>query len=393
MKTTTVAYASMLALLFLADVGCTSVPECGQSGNLCDPYDGGLGGSSGSGGSGGEGGQGGSGGSTPAECIPSEASDAVGGDCGLFVSASLGDDANDGSQGKPFATVKKALESGDAKAKRIYVCSEQTPLSENVVVERAVELYGGLDCGNGWVYDAAKPTRIATAAGMITAQVKGVTGSVKLEDFDLAAADAVEPGGSSVGMFVEGASDVTLRRVHITAGTGQAGTDAVLVPFAYAAQPALNGNAATPGMGGLEKTCLCGRGAGMPSIGGKGGDDVMNGQDGEMGLPNHGGGAGGVVDASCAVAVGSNGSPPAANGAAGPGAAGSGSIDPALGWVPEAGAPGVHGAPGQGGGGGAGDDDGMGAGGGGGCGGCGGAGGPGGGGGGASIALLVRAST
>ena len=352
---------------------------------------GGSGAGSSTGGSGGEGGQGGSGGSTPAECIPSEATDAVGANCGVFVSSSLGDDAgNDGSRDKPFATVKKALEKADAK--RIYVCAEQTPLAEDVLVERAVELYGGLDCGNGWVYDAQKPTRIATAAGLVPMRIQGVAGEVEVEDFDLAAADAVDAGGSSVGMFVESASDVTLRRVNITAGTGKAGTDAVLVPFAYAPQTALNGNPATPGMGGLEKTCVCGRGAAAPSIGGKGGDDVMDGQDGEMGLPNHGGGAGGTVGMDCVPGLGKAGSPPAANGAAGPGAAASGSIDPALGWVPEAGAPGVHGAPGQGGGGGASDDDGTGAGGGGGCGGCGGAGGPGGGGGGASIALLVRAS-
>jgi hypothetical protein len=118
-------------------------------------------------------------------------------------------------------TIKRALEL--AGTKPVYVCSEATLHGEDVQIQGAVELHCGLDCANGWVYDAAKPTRIATAAGAIPVRLKGVTGSVKLEDFDLAAANATEDGGSSVRMFVTNSTDVSLKRVGITAGTGKDG--------------------------------------------------------------------------------------------------------------------------------------------------------------------------
>ncbi|MEJ7732993.1 MAG: hypothetical protein WKG00_27825 [Polyangiaceae bacterium] len=349
-----------LCALLVVGGGCGDAFERAPA----DPSGTGGAGGSGQGGSGGEGGQGGSGGGTPTACVPSEVSDAVASECGVFVSSSLGDDANDGSPTKPFATVKKALES--AAAKRIYVCSESAPLTADVLIERAVEMYGGLGCTKGWVYDAAKPTRIATAAGLIPMRVKGVGGAVRIEDFDLAAADAVEDGGSSVGMFVKSSDDVLLRRVLITAGSGKDGVDAVLEPFTFVAQTSLNGNSAMAGKGGVEKTCECGEGAATLSVGGKGGDDVAGGQAGSTGLPDFGGGTGGLpVDIPQASCFGQKGATSNDVAAQGPGAALRGSLDVA-GWHPQPGADGTHGPPGQGGGGGASDADGSGAGGGGG---------------------------
>jgi hypothetical protein len=61
-------------------------------------------------GGGGTGGSGGTGGTDPG-CIPSQTPNPVRDDCGIFVSTSKGDDANDGSQAKPYATIGKALAS------------------------------------------------------------------------------------------------------------------------------------------------------------------------------------------------------------------------------------------------------------------------------------------
>jgi hypothetical protein len=387
----------VVPLALASGMGCPNSDDCEKLGS-CGPYDGPGSGGAGSstGGAGGQGGQGGSGGNTPPDCVPSEAGGAVGAECGIFVSSSLGDDGNDGKQDKPVASIKKALEiAGNSP---IYVCTEETPYGVDVLIESAVEMYGGVDCANGWVYDAAKPTRIATAAGQITMRIKGVTGAVRIEDFDLTAANAVEDGGSSVGMFVANSMDVTLRRVNITAGTGVDGADAVLVPFPagdFPNQAALNGNAAddpdtAANLGGAAKPCNCPAAAGE-TTGGKGGDEVAApGQAGEDGLPNFGGGTGGLPDDCSPADSKGNAATPTPDAA---GAMVLGTIDPELGWVPQPGAGDAHGKAGQGGGGGAGGPNNVGAGGGGGCGGCGGKGGPGGQGGGASIALLALDST
>src|SRR5688500_16475544 len=111
----------LVALWLLGGVGCKDyAADCELNGE-CLPGPGAGGSSSGTGGSGGDGGQGGSAGSTPTECVPSEASDAVGSDCGIFVSSSPGDDDNLGGLDKPVATIKRALEI--AGSKPIYVCS------------------------------------------------------------------------------------------------------------------------------------------------------------------------------------------------------------------------------------------------------------------------------
>ncbi|MEJ7732923.1 MAG: hypothetical protein WKG00_27470, partial [Polyangiaceae bacterium] len=69
------ALVGVVPVALLSGMGCPNSTDCEKLGS-CGPYDGptSSGGGSGTGGSGGEGGQGGSGGSTPAECVPSEAS-------------------------------------------------------------------------------------------------------------------------------------------------------------------------------------------------------------------------------------------------------------------------------------------------------------------------------
>lgn len=383
------AASGLLPLLGLALTACSNSEDCEELAS-CGQYagSGGSGGGASVGGAGGEGGQGGSGGTAP-DCIPSEASDVVGAECGVFVSASLGDDANDGKQANPVATIERAL--AVAGGKPIYVCSEATPLGEVVLIEGAVEMYGGLDCGNGWVYDAAKPTRIATPTGKIPVSIKNVAGAVKLEDFDLAAADAEVAGGSSVGMFVAASSDVTLRRVSITAGKGVDGADGELVPFVFPSKAELSGNHAqntNPDAGGMQKPCDCP--AGDVTTGGAGGNEAATGNPGGNGAPDYGLGGGQGGTALVCNPSASTGSAAPDDAVQGDGADNPGAIDIIDGWVPASGSDGAHGKPGQGGGGGGAPPDtvGIGAGGGGACGGCGGKGGPGGQGGGASIAVL-----
>ncbi|MCC6554913.1 MAG: hypothetical protein IT372_18220, partial [Polyangiaceae bacterium] len=84
---------------------------------------------------------GGGGGGMPAGCIPSENADPVG-DCGVFVSSSLGDDENDGSKTTPVRTLGKALTLAGFGDRRVYACAEQ--FDEAIQVLPGIAIYGGL---------------------------------------------------------------------------------------------------------------------------------------------------------------------------------------------------------------------------------------------------------
>ncbi|MCC6554909.1 MAG: hypothetical protein IT372_18200, partial [Polyangiaceae bacterium] len=83
----------------------------------------------------------GGGGGTPAGCVPSENADPVG-DCGVFVSSSLGDDANDGTKAAPVRTLGKALTLAGFGDRRVYACAEQ--FDEAIQVLPGIAIYGGL---------------------------------------------------------------------------------------------------------------------------------------------------------------------------------------------------------------------------------------------------------
>src|SRR5262249_10607936 len=61
----------------------------------------------------------------PPPCIPREAMDPIGDDCGVFVSSSLGADGEDrGAKAKPFKTLTAAIAKAKAKSMRVYACAE-----------------------------------------------------------------------------------------------------------------------------------------------------------------------------------------------------------------------------------------------------------------------------
>ena len=104
---------------------------------------------------------GGTSGGTPEGCDPSKIADAVVNACGLFV-APTGLDTNLGTKDKPFKTVAAAMAAKGAT--NIYVCAAAMPYAGALVVDKAVTLYGGVDCAKGWVYDATKKTVVASSS-------------------------------------------------------------------------------------------------------------------------------------------------------------------------------------------------------------------------------------
>jgi hypothetical protein len=305
---------------------------------------------------------------------------------GIFVSPQ-GSDNSAGTMLAPVATIGHAIDVAKAAGKAVFACgSAGSYTSENLLVgvaREGVRVYGGLDCSNpaAWRYDASKQATVAPASNGYALEVTGLTTGVVFEDFAFVARDGSASGESSVGVFVQGSSNVVLRRCTVTAGAGVAGQDAAQPPgFGNAAPSGNGGTANARGLASANPVC-------PGSVGGAGGAPVApggaNGDPGTPGSPNEG------VASAQDCGNGSSGKNGAAGTAGGDGeGAGAWGTVASSGWTPAAGSSGALGAVGQGGGGGA-STDGSGGGGSGGAGGCGGAGGPGGGGGGSSIAILA----
>jgi hypothetical protein len=344
--------------------------------------------SSGTGGSG-SGGSGGGGG-PPGECVPSESSAPVDDACGVFVSQSLGDDGNAGTKSAPFASLEAAIAASNGKP--VYVCGEA--FHHPFYVNSPVTLYSGLDCTNGWVYDATKRALGQVSDDQIALGVGSEAIGAKFYDFYFGTPGNGVPGHSSIGAIVRAGATVSFTRCYFSAGWAHVPG----FPGDYGGPseaPAdlgeTGGDAGITGVGSL-----LGGGGGFNDVcsltGGKGGDGGDTSSDGLDGTAGDGGNGGikGMGDSGAGCTPGGAGD----DGAAGLSGAGSSSIGelPLNAQLGGDGADGVDGTPGRSGGGGGGSKatasvHGAG-GGGGGAGGCGGRGGQGGKRGGSSIALV-----
>lgn len=367
------------ALLPLVVLGCPSETPAVCDNGACDQN---PDGSSPDGSSNGDGGPDGSV-PIPDGCDPNadpkDAPKCVVSDFGIFVDASTGNDGNSGSKELPMKSITGALAKLNGRP-RIYVCEGTYP--ESVKLTQPISIYGGFACGT-WAHTGVKPKVFGSAAGAALSLSMTST-PIVIQDLEVIAADALQPGKSSIAVLIASASGVTLRRFIARAGKGSNGVDGATLPdFSPAAAP----DGTNGGSGGAETVnpkCTT-------SKGGRGGNNGgPNGVTGQVPVtpvyPNFATGAGGSPGGTCAQGGGMNGSYGLA-GASGAGATVLGTLD-ASGWKPADGSSGGNGGDGQGGGGGAqllADA----VGGSGGAGGCAGAGGAAGRGGGASIALAV----
>ena len=278
------------------------------------------------------------------------------------MSASKGDDASEGTQDAPVATLVRAIELAEKKLHRVYACNETW--SESLVVPGHVSLHGGFDCASGWAYVAGESARaMLVSPGRIGMKlVDGApTVSSFLTDFHIESADASEPGSSSFGLFVAGEHvPLTVRRCDIYSGNGAPGLkgedgDTDGSPAAAGAPGNAGANACSApvskGGVGVENAC-----EGGISKGGAGGDSgLMTAANGSVGEP------------SAEPPAGEGGLGEQASPACTPGKAGAPGLDGESGlggkswpfalleddWVPlEWPTDGAPGAPGQGGGGG-----------------------------------------
>lgn len=311
----------------------------------------------------------------------------------VFV-APQGDDVADGTRATPFRTIARAVERARESGRLVIACSGT--FDERISLRDGARIYGGFACPDSatktpWTYDARTKTIVAPSARGVALEARDVAKAIVIEDLELSALDATEPGESSVGASMVRAADVTLRRVRILAGSGRRGADGTRSGFVYPTALELRGRDGAAEAGGASEPCsVCpgtvrsrpGRGGDRPGEGGGEGQPIYDDSEEES---QHEGGGGIATFACTAGGAGLRGAQ-GFFGSAAVGAIAFGSLTDA-GWLPAPGIEAPDGFPGQGGGGGAGKPGGGG--GSGGCGGCGGKGGGGGRGGGASIGLAA----
>jgi len=83
-----------------------------------------------------------------------------------------------------------------------------------------LEVFGGLGCSD-WAYTGQQAVAVSPEPSAWV--VEGLVEGLRLEDFELEAADATSPGGSSIAMLVRASQNILLRRVRLVAGNGAAG--------------------------------------------------------------------------------------------------------------------------------------------------------------------------
>jgi len=217
---------------------------------------------------------------------------------GVFVSASKGNDQNDGSMTKPLATLAAGLRKGQIEGKRVLVCAET--YAETLAWIDGVSAYGYFDCGAvEWKLDESKRATIASPKSPAV-RVEAAVKPTRIEGFQIVAPDfgAGSPDerepfqNSSVGVFVKSSSALTISKSTIRAGKGRDGIDGKEGPAV------VQTDVAAPVTGASEADCT----------------DFFGGATcaSNINPPLRTGGAGGVV--SCA-----GGATPSAGGAGGDG--------------------------------------------------------------------------
>jgi hypothetical protein len=321
-------------------------------------------------------------------------------DAGVFVATS-GSDSNAGTPTDPLETLAAGLAVAQVfGSAQVWVASGDYA-GPRLDLASGVSITGGFDPAT-WHPSLFETRYYATTS--VAAQATGLTLPTKLEQIQLAAANATVPGESSYALLVSSSSThLAVVRSALMAGAGASGLAGASGSLGASGSNGLIGH---PGCenstllcsscsrppGGAGGSSACGRSGGVGGPPGLGPNSGLFGGTGTVDTP---GGAGGASSG--------NGTPgsPGSVGASGPQGPGGSTVltAGATGLLAQSGSNGGAGAPGNGGGGGGGggggttDCDSYGSsGGGGGAGGCGGSGGLGGSGGGGSIALYLYGS-
>ncbi len=141
---------------------------------------------------------------------------------GVFVDArALA--GGDGSQERPFASLKVAISAAAARKKRVYAC--EGLYREAVELAPGVSMFGGFSCANGW---AIGPGRAKIESPTSPAmRAVDIVQKTKVSDFDVFSADARAPSETSVALLAIHSPGLVIERSTIRAGRGANGAIAV----------------------------------------------------------------------------------------------------------------------------------------------------------------------
>jgi hypothetical protein len=135
----------------------------------------------------------------PGPTCPADPDDgAVTADCGIWASATLGDDGNPGSQAAPVRTLQRAVDL--APGGNVYACAET--YFDPVVVPAGTSISGGWFCQGGW-HRTDKRASLAPAHDVVPLRIVAGDGVSILSDLVIRAADASDPGGSSIAALAD----------------------------------------------------------------------------------------------------------------------------------------------------------------------------------------------
>lgn len=234
--------------------------------------------------------------------------------CGIFVSASLGDDANPGTRAKPVQTLRKAFALADEGSHRVYACAETF---DETLGFYGTSIWGGFDCASGWRYLGATAKTVVAPEGPVPQVIsfggQGITfanlrivapdgndenraqrGSIGIETLEgielkLVASEVItgrggKPGGSSIPIYLRAGSAIEVIDSRIVAGDGADGEPGA----------AAEGAAATDGAPGLPgaDACIVDAAVGTPPVTTECDDGSSVSGEGGLGLADRGSGGG-----------------------------------------------------------------------------------------------------
>jgi len=164
--------------------------------------------------------------SSAPSCPEDPASGDVAATCGIWVSATLGDDAAEGTQAAPVRTLQRAVDLAAAGPGRVYACAQTYDLA--VTVPAGVSLSGGWSClGGTWTPSTDRAAIVPDHDEIPLRLVAGPDGAESLiTDLVARAADASGDGASSIAALADVGAAAELRRVELRAGDGADGADA-----------------------------------------------------------------------------------------------------------------------------------------------------------------------
>lgn len=234
--------------------------------------------------------------------------------CGIFVSASLGNDANPGTRAKPVQTLRKAFELADEGSHRIFACAETF---DQTLGFYGTSIWGGFDCTHGWQHLGANAKTVVAPEGPVPQVVRfggqGITfanlrivapdgndvdrvqkGSIgittlegvqlKLVSSEIITGRGGKPGGSSIAIYLRDGSEIEVIDSRIVAGDGADGEPGAPAEGAAAADGA-------PGNPGAD-ACTVDAVAGTPAVTTECDDGRSVSGEGGLGLADRGSGGG-----------------------------------------------------------------------------------------------------